>query len=367
MSIAWVGSVPVRFERPKTTIPVAAPRLASSSAVAPYLTAMHESGVFTNYGPLVQALESRYAELLGVDPARVVATSSGTQALTSLVFVMDATKWLVPDWTFAASGLAVLQAGKELALADIDPETWSLADHPKQSSMGLLMVAPFGGKVRTEVLPAGMNVIVDAAASLGRLESLSGLDAGHAVMYSLHATKTLGTAEGGLAVCGSSELAEKVRMYINFGFWGERISQVRATNAKMSELHAAYALAALDGWDQEHRDWQRAHTGAREISNRLSLTSGPVTLDGVTPYWVIDLRTSSRRERVEQVLNSEHIGTRRWWPSPLSSMPTFAHLEAGPFASATSLSARVLGLPCYRDMTEETFEHIEAGLEKALS
>ena len=348
-------------------IPVARPKMAEQSNVDPYLKRMHQSGIFTNYGPLVQELELRYSEHLNVRPEQVVITSSGTQALFSLASVMDPSRWIVPDWTFTATGLAVMQSGKDLLFQDVDQKSWRLGIFSKKTEYGYVIVAPFGGKIGLTDLPARSFVIVDAAASLGSKEDLSGLQENQSVMFSLHATKVLGCGEGGIAVCGSTEVAERVRRNINFGFWGDRISLINSTNGKMAEMQAAYALAALDGWIDEQHDWSITHDACHQLSEEYKLDTGPTALDGRNPYWIVDFHSSSAREHVEKVLSEHLVGTKRWWPVPLSDMPAFVNVRHDNAPNSRLLSTTTLGLPCYRGLSDQDVSRISLALRRALN
>lgn len=325
---------------------------------------MHKSGIFSNGGPLVQELERRYASLLSVHPDQVVATSSGTQALSSLISVMQPELWRIPDWTFSASGLSVIQAGKTPVLVDVNPDTWRLDILEGTVDMGQMIVMPFGNLVEPDTLPGDATLLIDAAASLGNLENLSELGENHAIMYSLHATKVFGCGEGGLAVCGSVQTAERLRMHINFGFNGERKSEIFGTNGKMSEVHAAMALAALDERHTESEEWSRTHKILNEITEEFELETGPTSLDLVHPYWVVDFQNARSRAMAEQIFEKHGIGFRRWWSSPLSEMRAFARYSSQANQNSARLSRIVLGLPCFRDFSANDAESIRMGLHE---
>jgi dTDP-4-amino-4,6-dideoxygalactose transaminase len=50
--------------------------------------------------------EERYAQWLGVEANRLVASSSGTTALDPAFFTSPAKEWHVPAWSFSATALA---------------------------------------------------------------------------------------------------------------------------------------------------------------------------------------------------------------------------------------------------------------------
>ena len=68
------------------------------------------------------------------------------------------------------------------------------------------------------------------------------------VAHSLHATKPFGIGEGGLVITYDPDLADRAHQMTNFGTMG-RITQMSGENAKMSEYHAAVALAQLNRWE----------------------------------------------------------------------------------------------------------------------
>lgn len=345
-------------------IPVARPLLADVSKVTPYLEQVQASRIYTNNGQLVRNLEFRLAQLLSVSPEQVVVASSGTQALSSLISVMEPTIWEVPDWTFTATGLAVLQAGKDIKLNDVSPESWKISVENQNFEMGTVLVTPFGGLVSPETLPRDKKVIVDAAASLGNFENLSELSPNHAVMFSLHATKVFGCGEGGFVVCGSLDDANQIRKHINFGFSGRRVSEIASVNGKMSEIHAAYALAALDDHQLESKEWLQLHEQAQSVSQSLGLEPGPVKFDTVHPYWVLKFGSEEQLSRAEELLEESNIGSRRWWPTPLSEMPAFKETQFQVNPVSGTLSRQVLGLPCYRGMDRKDFDLVFKALSQ---
>lgn len=352
------------------TIPVMKPRLPSADHVEPYLRAIDETRIYGNFGPLVRSLESRYAEFLGVSETQVVSVSSATQGLTGAVQISPAVTWRIPAWTFPATGLAVLAAGKTLVLVDVLEASWRMDLNPApdgvEESVGVLPVVPFGGAVQFAELATAGEFVIDAAASLGTRPMLAGLPSTGAVVFSMHATKVLGGGEGGLVVFGCSQRAEEFRSWANFGFSRSRVSRVAGTNAKMSEVTAAYCLAALDSWNDERRDWIRVRDEAYRISRTLQLDTGPTRQHDISPYWLFDTGSASRLVAIASGLALDGIQTRVWWPDTLDRMGAFRSPRvrvSSDLTTARSLSSRVLGLPLYRDMPDENFERIEASLQ----
>jgi dTDP-4-amino-4,6-dideoxygalactose transaminase len=337
--------------------------------VEPFLRRMDSSGVYSNFGPLATELEVAYSAFLGVDPRNVVSCANATLAIQGAVSVLDPTTWVAPAYTFAATGHAVLGAGARLFLGDVRESDWTLDESPflGDPQLGYLPVAPFGAPVELERWSGLPHVVVDGAASLGASEGLlRRLPEGWAVCFSLHATKVLPAGEGGLAVFGSQEAADRFRQWANFGFDRDRISAFPATNAKMSEVHAAYGLASLASWALEREEWMTALAEATRRSIRLGIHCLVEDFSGVRPYWVVRFADTQSRERAVQLLEASGIQSRAWWPALLTSMPAFAPYATLPeYPVAESLCATTLGLPMFRGISLAEFDIVTAVLERA--
>lgn len=352
---------------PMGAVPVLRPRLASPEAVLPYLRSMLNSHSYANFGPLVQDLESRYADFLGVNESRVVSCANATLALMGAIAVLPRERWITQAWSFPATAQAIVGARKELAFRDVGPHDVQLQvgeeDDPAQ--VGVVPVAAFGAELDLAYWSRWPIGVLDAAASLGTQPELGLMQDGWAVVFSLHATKVLGCGEGAIAVFGSPVVAADFRAWTTFGFRGQRESQSWGVNAKMPEVSAAYALAALDGWSLEREEW----LGARALTNEVSLEMGLAAEwqlgHGVNPYWIVNLPSKEERDEVESLCSLEGIGTRRWWPSLLSEMPAFKAGSNADFPHAKGLVDSTLGLPFYRGLSERDVLRIAAVLSRS--
>ena len=323
-------------------------RLPPIEEVAPYLARMQASGTYSNHGPLVRELERRHAERLGVDADCVVALSSGTSALTAAVVTSTATHWRVPAFNFPASAHAVLNAGRTLALCDVDDRTWQAVAWQARSGEGLMPVLPFGAPVDIASWPAQEQVIIDAAASIGVAgEGIARLPSDWCVVFSLGATKLLACGEGGLVVCGNPSRADQIRAWSHFSLDSQRRSAGPGANAAMPEVSAAYGLASLDRWDTDRGLWERARQLAVDNS-----TPWPGLPHGarIHPYWIIDFGDAGIARLAERFLAARGIATRRWWGPGLHRMPAFADSD-GSFPVTERLADCTLGLPFWRDIT----------------
>ncbi len=343
-----------------TPIPVMRPRIPTADAVVGYLRGMDDRRVYTNFGPLVDELERRYADRLGVPADHVVACANATLGLQGAVAVSPARRFHVPAWTFPATPLAVVGARAELAFHDIRERDWQLDVPAHQAGDALIPVLPFGAELDAGSWAGWAEVVVDAAASGGMVErDLSGLPGGWVVVFSLHATKVLGSGEAAICVFGDPVRALRFREYTVLGFAERRQSEFVGTNAKLSEMGAAYALAALDGWADEQAQWRAARDLAADAEDALGVSSVCSTYPGETPYWIVQLESAGLVDRCEAALHDAGIGSRRWWPTPCTRMPAFAADWADlPTPVSDHVSATTLGLPFFRDLSATDVDRI---------
>lgn len=348
-------------------IPVCSPKLPSLTEIQPYIKRIDDSRIYSNRGPLVTELEQNYAQYFGLDPSVVVAVVNATIALQGLVEVSDPQKWVVPGFTFAATGLAVRESGKDLWLCDVDAETWKLDrayvdKFVGDETVGYVPVMPFGAEVDFRHWRSYKHVVFDAAASLGATRpDFSLMSPDWAVVYSLHATKVLPAGEGALVLCGSQALAAQLRSWINFGFRGQRFSETRGTNGKMSEISAAYALASWEGLDAEKHSWRIPLDAVAKLAKENDLCNVTTMNPGFFPYWIVRCRDEQSLKVLQDLLSESGVESRCWWPRALDEMPSFSscvRLSCGELAVSRELSRSVIGLPMYRDLPLQTVEHI---------
>jgi dTDP-4-amino-4,6-dideoxygalactose transaminase len=353
-------------------MPVMRPRLPTFDQYAPYLKLIDESQTYSNRGPLVRLLETRYAEKLGVsDASRVVLCSNATVAIQGFLQISDAETWHVPSFTFAATVHAAIQSGKEILLEDIDPNTWMISPTVIRDTKteGVVPVLPFGAPFRANDFKHIEHVLVDAAASIGGASAwINDLKESWAAVFSLHATKSFGIGEGGLMVFGSKEIANSFRTWINFGFSGSRESVMLGTNAKVSEVQAAVGLAVMDNWCVEEAEWSSVGLLADEISEDLGLGQFEVIPAGtLSPYWIISHSNHEVISRIQLACLENRIETRKWWSEGCHRMLAFSKLNTSlsAYPNTGSVGRRYLGLPFFREMNRENLERISLVVERS--
>lgn len=337
--------------------PMQKPQTPPLAKVLPYLRQMEISGKFSNFGPLEQSLRKRFADFFKVEETQIATCANATLAITGATEILPVTNWFVPSFTFAATVHAVLHGLGDVHLVDVSRDEWvidlEILNPLLSSQSGVLPVAPFGSTPQIKKFGSYEYVVHDAAASIGATANLSELKPNHAIVFSLHATKVLGSGEGSVVVFGSREYADEFRMWSNFGFKGSRDSRISGINAKMSEIQAAYVHGALDGWQNERHDWLTSRNLVNEISRNLGFTNKFSDSSIVSPYWIIELDNEVQRDSMQMSLKNHGFETRLWWSRGCHAMPAFANLPKTS-STTTDLIARLyLGLPINRHLDSQ--------------
>ena len=344
-------------------IPVMKPRLASFQEIGPFLKKIDQNQIYSNHGPLARELEEEYSQYFNVKKESIVVLANATLAIQGLVSISKNMDWIVPDYTFSATGLAVLNANRRLHICDVNPQNWQLDTNlisDKQKDFGIVPVMPFGSKIDFEPFKNFKDVIIDAAASLGATQpEFSEMPDTWAVVYSLHATKVLGAGEGALVVCGNQNQASTLRGWSNFGFTKDRVSDLQGTNAKMSELSAAYGLYSFQNRYSEKAEWLQSQDVVSSFTANCRWTTFVNSEAQFHPYWIASFESELEKMSVADKLKRSGIQSTNWWAKPLSQQKAYAdsnRLTSNGYA--THLSNVHLGLPMYRGLPSSSIQHI---------
>lgn len=319
-----------------------------------------DANQLSNFGPLVSRLEAKLAKLLEVPKENLVVFSSGTKAISAAISAFHRKNLLVqlPDFTFLASFRAAQRSNaKSIVVKDCDFDDWSLIAEGSGEVLHM-PVAPFGSSPQNLLEKfSGEPAVVDAAGSLGSLPNLSTLESEHAVCFSLHSTKVLGSGEGGFSVFGDVDWASRARAWSNFGRHPVANTLESGTNAKMSEIQAAFLLAQLENFEGQLRQWKVAQKFAEKITETLGLGKMPGAFVSPSTYWVVKFDSEAQRLEAQTLLAKSDIEYKQWWPLSMASLNSQI---APPISS--ELRETTLGLPMFFDITEDQMRRIELAL-----
>lgn len=353
----------------KWSIPIFKPILPNVSKLKNYISIIDRERWYSNYGHLQREFANRLSKHFDVDERRVCLTSSGTMGLVAALSVLAKKKGrcLMPAWTFVASAQAAVWAGLTPEFLDVDSPNGVLdlaavserIQRSPENVAAVLVVSPFGLPIDHEPwlrlsYDTGVPVLLDAAAAFDSL-----VDSGLPAVISMHATKVLSSAEGGLVIMPTAELAEQTIRATNFGFYGTREAARFGQNGRMSEYHAAVGLAGLDDWEKSRQDFRRVALAYRCC---LQGKKDVQFADGYGTDWVSAtavVRVMRRKiKNIEELLTKRSIETRRWWQAGCHRHEAFRANTRSNLTWTEHHSEISLGLPIYRDLTEANIKKI---------
>jgi dTDP-4-amino-4,6-dideoxygalactose transaminase len=361
-------------------IPLMRPQLPTADELLPYLRIIDENRIYSNFGPLNELLQERIAkhhfDLFGRH-VHVVTTNNGTSAIELLLQSLrlpPGSTVLVPALTFVATCTAAQRMGYRVVVADVDAESWlmtpeSLSGVCLDGIAAAIPVSTFGAPQSAAAWSdwskrTGVKVIIDAAAGFGYQDVAPDVPA----TFSLHATKSLGAAEGGFIVTCDQHQAMDVKKLSNFGM-PDVIGAV-GTNAKLSEYHAAVALSALDVWRNTVSLRSRLR---QEYCEQLAGVFASGALVTQTPFaaapsvFLVRFSTNSARERCIASCERASIGTRVWYTPLINQHPSVpGTICASHILNAKFLSERLLGLPFYPGLPMCDVEAVAAVVTDAI-
>lgn len=351
-------------------IPIMRPKLPAADRLHPYLRQIDSSRIYSNFGPLARALEGRLADHFALSDGSVTTVANATFGLALALSAQGArpgTLCAMPAWTFVASAHAALIAGLIPYFVDVDPGTWALdperitvAISEAPAEVGAVMpVVPFGRPIDLAAWDrfrarTALPVVIDAAAGFDTL-----IPGDAPVVVSLHATKVIAVGEGGFVASRDIALLRAIRARANFGFDGTRESIAPATNAKLSEYHAAVGLAALDEWADTRNEWMtvaRAYRKALPESNRLQFQNG-FGESWITSTCVLRL-ADLEADRIAAALAADGIETRQWWGKGAHAHPATAAFPRASLLVTADLARSTIAVPLYRDLSAEHVLHV---------
>jgi len=329
--------------------------------------------------------EKRFAAYCGVKHA--VAVSSGTSSLEIILRTLDVAgkDVIVPTNTFFATAAAVVHAGGNPVLADMDPESFAVLPEDIEKALtpgtaGIVMVH-IGGIVSRQ-MPAiqelarrkGLWLVEDAAHAHG--SSLNGVSAGAfgaAGGFSFYPTKVMTCAEGGMIVTDDEKIANEARIYRDQGkaSFTQNAHVRMGYNWRMSEPHAIIGLKHLERLPAMIADRQRiAAIYDEALKSFGNIYTLPVPDGGVCNYYkyIAVLRRAVDRKALKGLLREKYGVSLAGevYEDPLHKQPVFGGFARGPLPVSEDLCARHVCLPVFSGMDDADAHQVIGALEEVV-
>lgn len=328
-----------------------------------------DSGMLVQ-GPRTEELEGAFARLCGVRYA--VATSSGTAALHLALLahgVGPGDEVITTPFTFIASVNAILFVGATPVFVDVDDGTFNLDVSQVESAVtertrAILPVHLYGQPCDMRELMAlaarrDLVVIEDACQAVGAHYAGRSVGSFGTGVFSLYATKNLAAGEGGMITTDDEGVADACRLLRQHGMRRRYHHEALGYNFRMTDLHAAIALAQMDSL---------ADMNARRAANAAFLSGHlrTVITPGVAPdrdhvwhQFTVRIGNGARDEAAER-LREAGVGTGIFYPIPAHLQPHVHKIvkDGVDLPVAERLAGEVLSLPVHPSLSRDELQHI---------
>lgn len=340
-----------------------------------YIDQIWDAQQLTNHGPLHNTLEKEIKSFLGVENFHFV--TNGTLALQIALRALDVTSGevITTPFSYVATVSSILWERCTPVFVDIDPKTFCI-DVDKieaaitENTKAIMGVHVFGYPCAVEEIDVlakkyNLKVIYDGAHTFGcKYNGKSLLDYGDIAICSFHATKVFHTIEGGGIISRGAEMNRKIGLLRSFGHIGDEHFEL-GINAKSSEMQAAMGLCNL-------KKLKHIVDNRRKICElydqvlpleKIQRPEMPKNLEYNFGYYPVAFRDEAACLKVMEILNLNNIFPRRYFYPSLNTLPYVEQVEC---PVSDTLSKRILCLPLYHDLEEETVRQIASIITEAL-
>lgn len=361
------------------TVALGAPTVGAEELAA--VEAVFRSGWLSGAGPTCQAFEADFAAAVGVGHA--LATANCGAALHLGLQVLGAgpgDEVIVGDYTFPATGHAVVWTGATPVFADVRPDIWS-ADPAavealvSERTVGIIAVDVFGQPADYAELGAvaarhGLWLMQDAACSAGA--TYQGRPAGalaDLATFSFHGRKGITAGEGGALVSDRADLVAAARKLHTYGIAPALTREGAATlpvpsfdqagyNYRLSDVQAGIMRVQLRRLPQLLA--ARAAAAARYAAalGDLEQVTLPVTLPDRTHPWqsyVLTVHPDLDRGAVAMGLRERGVGC-NFGTYASHLQPVYGDTRRCPVSA--DLFARHLAIPMHANLTEDDTSYV---------
>ena len=342
-----------------------------------YLQGIWERGHINNRGPLVQELEERIREFLGVNYFFLV--TNGTVALQLAIKATELKGQVITTpFSFIATTSSLAWEGCQPVFADIDPSSLTITPESIEAVLtpkctGILATHVYGNPCNVESIASlaerkGLRVIYDAAHAFGvEYKGRSILSHGDVSIVSFHATKLFHTIEGGGIITNDKDIAQRIESMRNFGYDRDNEISEIGINGKTSEFHAAMGLCILPKVNEiiaRRKEIAELYDKLLPHDSIQFLELNPNTTRYNYAYYPIIFQSEERLLAVMSLLRKEDIHPRRYFYPSLNTLNYVTNNLTKDYS--TSLSKRVLCLPLYPELLNEDVIRIAKLIQSAL-
>lgn len=245
---------------------------------------------------------------------------------------------------------------------DVDKIEEKITDKTK----AILIVHLYGqcsemSKVMEIAKKYNLRVVEDCAQSHGAMQNGKQCGTfGDIGCFSFYPSKNLGAfGDAGAITTNDHDLAQKVRVFRNYGSEKRYHNMVVGTNSRLDEMQAGLLRVRLPHLDEVTKE---RHNICNRYLNELKNENIelPQVCDGVTTVWHQFVIKVKNRQSLIDYLNQREIGTIVHYPIPphLAEAYEYLNISKGSLPITERNADEVLSLPLYNGMIKEEIDYV---------
>ncbi len=327
-----------------------------------------------NEGEFTQKLEQKIERLLNVKYA--ICVTSGTISIflaLKALGVDNQDEVIIPDITFGATAMAVKLTGAKLVLVDVNEKNLSFNIKELQSKINkktkaIIPVHISGRAAQMDTLKkiAKKNkiyIVEDAAEALfSKYKNRYLGTIGDLGCFSLTASKTITTGQGGIIVTNKKKLYKKIKLLKNQGILGKSDGgNVKHTsigfNFKYTNIQAAMGLAQISSIRnrlKKLKEINKAYVKKLKFLNEIKVLDFNLS-GGEIPLWT-DVCAYKKRDKLIDFLKKNGVECRKFW-YPVHQQKPFKQKDSK-YKVSTSISKKLFWLPSSLTLTEKKISYV---------
>jgi dTDP-4-amino-4,6-dideoxygalactose transaminase len=332
-------------------------------------------------GHYVKDFEKKFSELYGVK--HCISVGNGTDSLYIILKMLgigEGDEVITSAYSWISSSETISQTGARPVFVDIDSDYFTIDENQiekyiTKNTKAIMPVHIHGqicqmDKILEIAKKNNLYVIEDCAQS--HFSEFNGTRAGTmgiASSFSFYPGKNLGAyGDAGCILTNDDELASKCKMYANHGALVKHQHKIEGINSRLDGLQASILTAKLTHILKWTAERNRCAVKYDELLTGMSHVISPKKRSNSNHSYHLYVIKAERRDELQRFLKENNIETAIHYPTSLPRLECYNKLYPNPnFSIAEGNETKILSLPIYPELTNESIEYVVSKIKEFYS